>query len=167
MTAIGYISDTEEIIIASWSNFQHDGGAAFKLSEGLPVPPALSAKNLPGRRTKVLNVCRIKRIDYHPAESDKHSAPERVLDTKNWLDRNGDFDNPNDNEADWEADSASEIELNNGVRHSETQEQRDVSSALAVPRLIQSTRRSRNKAGNDLMTVGTMETRRSKGIKKK
>ena len=33
MTAIGYISDTEEITNASWSLFQHDGAAAFKLSE--------------------------------------------------------------------------------------------------------------------------------------
>jgi len=30
MTAVEYISDTEEIIVASWSNFQHDGAAAFK-----------------------------------------------------------------------------------------------------------------------------------------
>jgi len=33
MTAVGYISDTEEKVKASWSNFQHDGAAAFKLSE--------------------------------------------------------------------------------------------------------------------------------------
>jgi len=30
MTTIGYISDTEEIVKASWSLFQHDGAAAFK-----------------------------------------------------------------------------------------------------------------------------------------
>jgi hypothetical protein len=29
MTAVGYISDTEEIIKASWSNFHHEGVAAF------------------------------------------------------------------------------------------------------------------------------------------
>jgi len=33
MTATGYISDTEEIIKASQSNSQHDGVAAFELSE--------------------------------------------------------------------------------------------------------------------------------------
>jgi hypothetical protein len=33
MSAIGYISDTEEIIKVSWSLFQHEGEAAFKLSE--------------------------------------------------------------------------------------------------------------------------------------
>jgi len=32
MTAIGYISDMEEIVKASWSLFQHHGQAAFKLS---------------------------------------------------------------------------------------------------------------------------------------
>jgi len=60
MPAVGYISDTEEIVKASWSNFQHDGAAAFKLSEKSPGPPALSAKDLPGGRTQVLNVRRIK-----------------------------------------------------------------------------------------------------------
>jgi hypothetical protein len=56
MTAVGYISDTAEIVKAFWSNFQHDGAAAFKLSEISPVPPALCAKDLPGGRTQVLNV---------------------------------------------------------------------------------------------------------------
>jgi hypothetical protein len=48
MTAVGYISDTEEIVKASWSLFQHDGVAAFKLSERSPLPPPLSAKDVPG-----------------------------------------------------------------------------------------------------------------------
>jgi hypothetical protein len=60
MTAVGYILDTKEIVKESWSNIHHDGAAAFKLSETSPVPPALSAKNLPGGRTRVLNVRRIK-----------------------------------------------------------------------------------------------------------
>ena len=48
MTAIGYISDTEEIVKASWSLFQHDDAAAFKLSESSPLRPLLSTKDLPG-----------------------------------------------------------------------------------------------------------------------
>jgi len=48
MTAVGYISDTEVIVNASWSLFQHDGAAAFKLLERSPLPPTLSAKDLPG-----------------------------------------------------------------------------------------------------------------------
>ena len=63
MTAIGYISDTEEIVKASWSLFQHDGAAALKMSERSPLPPALSPKDLPGGRTQLLNVYRIRRIN--------------------------------------------------------------------------------------------------------
>jgi len=48
MTTVGYISDTEEIVKASWSLFQHDGAAAFQLSERSPLPPALSAEDLCG-----------------------------------------------------------------------------------------------------------------------
>jgi len=48
MTAIGSISFTEEIVKASWSKIQHDGAAAFILSDRSPMPPALSATDLPG-----------------------------------------------------------------------------------------------------------------------
>jgi len=48
MTAGGFISDTEEIVKAFWSLFEHFGAAAYKLSERSPLPPALSAENLPG-----------------------------------------------------------------------------------------------------------------------
>jgi len=85
MTAVGYISDTEEIVKASWSLFQHDGAAAFKLSERSPLPPAVSAKDLPGGRTQILNVCRIRRINSHPVESDEDSTPESISDTDDWL----------------------------------------------------------------------------------
>jgi hypothetical protein len=48
MTAVGYLSNTEEIFKASWSLFQHDGAAAFILSQRSPLPPALSAKDITG-----------------------------------------------------------------------------------------------------------------------
>jgi len=48
ITAVGYISDMEEIVNACWSLFQHVGMAAFKLSERSPLPQPLSAKDLPG-----------------------------------------------------------------------------------------------------------------------
>jgi len=98
MTAVGYISDPEEIVKSSWSLFQHDGAAAFKLSKRSPLPPALSAKDLPGGRTQILNVRRIRRINCHPVESDEDSAPESISDTADWLNWNGDLDNPNDSE---------------------------------------------------------------------
>jgi hypothetical protein len=57
ITALRYILDTEEISKASWLLFHHDGAAAFTLPERLPIPPTLSAKDLPGGLTKILNVC--------------------------------------------------------------------------------------------------------------
>jgi len=85
MTTIGYISDTEEIIKASWLLFQHDGVAAFKMSQRSPLPPALSAKDLPGGQTQIINVRRIWRISHHPVESDNESAPECISDTDDWV----------------------------------------------------------------------------------
>jgi len=70
MTAVRYISETEVIFKASLSLFDHDGVAAFKLSERTPLPPPLSAKNLPGGRTQILNACRVRRINRYPVESD-------------------------------------------------------------------------------------------------
>jgi hypothetical protein len=61
------MSDAVEIVTTSWSTIQHDGVAEFVLLEKSPVPPALSAKNLPGGRTQALNVRKIKQIDCHPA----------------------------------------------------------------------------------------------------
>jgi hypothetical protein len=43
MTAMGYISDTQEIVETLWSLFQHDGASAFKLSETSPLPQRVSA----------------------------------------------------------------------------------------------------------------------------
>jgi hypothetical protein len=48
ITTTGYILDTNELVQASWSLFQHDGVAAFKLSEISPLPPALAVKDHPG-----------------------------------------------------------------------------------------------------------------------
>jgi hypothetical protein len=48
MMAVGCISDTEDIVKASWSNFQHHGAAAFTLSEGSPLISALPIKILCG-----------------------------------------------------------------------------------------------------------------------
>ena len=45
MTPFRYISDMEGIVNASWSLFQYDGAAVFKLSERSPLPRALPAKN--------------------------------------------------------------------------------------------------------------------------
>ena len=167
MTAVGYISDTEEIVKASWSLFQHDGAAAFKLSERSPLPPALSAKDLPGGRTQILNVRRIRKINRHPVESDEDSAPESISDTEDWLNWNGDLDNPNDSEEDCAADDDSDIEHNNCIEDPECPEQQDVCAAPNVPGLVRPTRKSKRQAEKVLLTVNAVETRRNKGGKKK
>jgi hypothetical protein len=75
MTTVGYISYTEEIVKASWPNYQHDGAATFKLSEHLPMPPTFSSKDIPGGQTEALNVGQIKGIACDPAESDVSHSP--------------------------------------------------------------------------------------------
>jgi len=167
MTAVGYISDTEEIVKASWSLFQHDGAAAFKLSERSPLPPALSAKDLPGGWTQILNVRRIRRINHHPVKSDEDSAPESISDTDDWLNWNGDLDHPIGSEEDCAADNESDIEQNNGIDGPECPEQQDVSAAPNVPGLVRPTRKSKTPAENSLVTVNRAESRRNKGGKKK
>jgi len=119
MTAIRHISDMAEIVIALLSLFEHDGAAAFKLSERSPLPPALSAKDIPGGRTQILNVCRIRRMNRQPVKSDEDSSPEIISDTENCLNWNCDLDNPNDREDDCAADNEFNIEDNNGIEDPE------------------------------------------------
>jgi hypothetical protein len=78
-TAVGYISDTQGIVIASWTNIQLDGAAALKLSERSPQPPALPAKEHLGERTQILNERRIKKMVQHPVESKEDSHPKAFL----------------------------------------------------------------------------------------
>jgi hypothetical protein len=84
--------------------------AEFKLSERTPLPPALAAKDLPGGRTQILNVCRIWRIKRHPVEIPADSALASISDTEDWLNRIGDLDNPTDSEDDCMADIEYDIE---------------------------------------------------------
>jgi len=142
MTTVGYISDTDEIVNASWSLFQHDGAAAFKLSERCSLPPPLCAKDLPWGRTQILIVRRVRTINRHPVESDEDSARESISDTDDWFNRNGDLHNPNDNEDDCGADVESDWEQDNSIEDPDCPEQRDVSATPDVPKLIWPTRRS-------------------------
>jgi hypothetical protein len=167
MPAIGYISDMEAIVKASWPLFQQDGAAAFKLSERSPLPPRLSAKDLPGRRTQILNVRRIQRINRHPVKSDQDSAPESISDTEHWLNWNGDLHNPNDSEDDCVADFESDMEQDNTIEDAESPEQRDVTAAQNVTGLIRHTRKSKRHAEKVLVTVNAIEMRRNKGVNKK
>jgi len=124
MTAVGYILDTEDIVKPSWSLFQHDGAAAFKLSQRSPLPPALSAKDLHGEWTQILNIHCIRRITRHPVENDEDSAPESISDTEDWLNWNGDLHNPNDSKEDWAADDDPNIKQKNCMRMRNAQSSR-------------------------------------------
>jgi len=165
MTAVGYIWDMEDIVKASWSLFQLDGAAAFKMSERSTLPPPLSAKNLPWGRTQVLNVHRIPRFNRHPVESDEDSAPESIFDTEDWRNCNGDCENPNDSEDDCAAEVESGIEQDNSIEDLQCAEQRDVCAAPYVPGLIRPTRKSKMQAGKVVMTVIAIETRRNQRVK--
>jgi len=105
MTAVGYISDMEEILKASWSLFQHDGAAAFELSERSPLRPAFSAKDIPGGRTQILKVWRMRRINRDSVGREEDISPESISDTYHWLNWTGDLDNPNDSEDDCTVDN--------------------------------------------------------------
>jgi len=140
MTAVGYISDTEQIFKGCWSLFQHGCAAAYALSERSPLLLALSAKDLPGGRTQILNVRLIWRINCYPVESDGDSAPESVSDTDCWLKCNGDWDIANDSEEDCAEDDDFDIEWNNSIEDLECPEQHDVSAVLNLTRLVRPTR---------------------------
>jgi hypothetical protein len=72
-------------------------------------------------------------MDSHPPESDDDSSPQCISDTQNWVNLNGDLDNPNDSEDDWEADNVSDTELDNNNEKSETPELRYESAAPNIP----------------------------------
>jgi hypothetical protein len=63
-----------------------------------------------------LNVRQIRRIDHHPVQSAEVISPEWISDTNNWLDLNGDLDNPNAGRDDWNADNKSDIQLDNTIK---------------------------------------------------
>jgi len=165
--AVGYISDTEESVTASWSNYQHDCAAAFKSSERSPLSPAFSAMELTGGQTQVLNVHRIQRIKRLPAVSDDVSAPESMSDTEHWPKWNGDLDNSNDSEDHYEADNRSDGELDNCIEDPESHEHSAVCPTPNVPGLIWPTRRAKEKSEKGLVMVNATETRRIRGNRKK
>ena len=129
----------------------------------MPLP--LSAKDLSGGQIQILNVRQIRRINHHPVESEEDGAAESISDTEDWLNWNGDLDNPNDSEDDCTADFESDMEQDNSLEDPECPAQQDVSAAANDPRLIRLTRKINRKAENVFVTVNTIETRRNKGMK--
>jgi len=93
----------------------------------------LSANDLPGRRTQIFNIHRIRIINHHPVESDEDSAPDSIPDTEYWLNWNWDVDNPNDSEDNCTANFGSNIEQDNNIEDPECPEQQDLSAMPNVP----------------------------------
>jgi len=167
MTAVGYISNPEEIFRASWSLFQIHGADAFQWWERSSLPPPWSGADLPWGRTQILNVRWIRRINHHPVQSDEDSAPESISDTEDWLNWNGDLDDPNDCEDDCAADFESDIEHDNSIEDPEWPERRDARAGGTVLGLILLTRNTERWAEKVLMTINAIETRRNKGVNQK
>jgi hypothetical protein len=104
-------------------------------------------------------------INHHPVEGDKHSAPESISDTEDWLNWNGDLDNPNESEEDCTAADESDIEHNNGIDDPGCPEHQDVSAAPNVPGLVRLTPKTKRQAETVFVTVNAVATRRNTGGK--
>jgi hypothetical protein len=113
-----------------------------------------------------LNVRHIRRVNRHPVESEKDSAPESISATEDWLRWNGDLDNPNNSEEDCAADDDSHMEHNNYIKDPECPDQHDVTAAPNVPGLVWPTGKSTRQAEQVLVTVNAAEMRKNKGGKK-
>jgi hypothetical protein len=89
------------------------------------------------------------------------------LDTEDWLNWNGDLDNPNDREDDCAADVESDMDQDNSIEDPESPEQHNVSTAPNVPRVIWPTQMLKRHGKKVVVTVNAMETRRNNGVTKK
>jgi hypothetical protein len=127
----------------------------------------LSGKNLPGGRTQILNVHQILQISRHPVDCDKDCAAQSIPDTQDWLNWNGDLDDPNDCEDDCTAVGECDMEQDNAIEDPECPEQRDVSAVPHVAGLIHHTWKSKRQAEKVLVTVNATETRRNTRVKTK
>jgi len=65
------------------------------------------------------------------------------------------------------ADVVSDIQQDNGIKDPECPEQRDVSAAPNIPRLIRRTWEPIREAAKAMVTVNATETRRNKKVKPK
>ena len=83
------------------------------------MPLAESAKNILGAWTDVLNDHQMNRINCHRADCNEDSVPESNSNTDNWLNWNGDCDNPTVSKDNWEVHNESAVELGNGTEDPE------------------------------------------------
>jgi len=126
----------------------------------------MSATEFTGGPTQVLNVRRIRRIGCHPVASYDDCTPETISDTENCLNWNGDLDNPNESEADCEADNESDVEQDNFFEDWECTKQQDVCAASNVPGLIRPTGRLKKRTEMGWVTVNATKRRSIRGNRK-
>jgi len=126
----------------------------------------VSAKNLPGGGTEMVNVRQIRRINNHPVKSDENSMPETISDPQNWLNWNGNLNHTKDRKDDCAADGESYIAQHNGMEDAECPELRDVTAESNVPELIWAPWNSQRQAGKVLVTDNPIEMRWNQGVKK-
>jgi len=107
------------------------------------LPPALSAKDLPGEQTPILNVCQIRRNNNHPVKSDEDSATGSISDTEYLFNWDQDLDNPNHSEDNHVAVVESDTLPANAFEDWECPEQRDLSAAANIRGLIRPPQMSR------------------------
>jgi hypothetical protein len=106
-------------------------------------------------------------INCHPVKRDEDRSTESILDMDDWLNWNGDLDNPKDSEQDCTGDDETDIEHNTGIEDPDSPNQQDLRAAPNVPRLVQPTRKSKRQTEKLFVIVNAVETRRNKGRKKK
>lgn len=138
----------------------------IEIVKNITIATSFTSKGPPCRANPIINFRQIKTVDFHPGRSDKNSATENISDTNNWLCWSADFNGPYASEDDWDADSDSNMELDNGCENVETTEHRHTSVAPSVTGLIQPNKLWNEQAVKVLMIVNTMEMRRHKEIKK-
>jgi len=141
-------TDSEDIIKWSGPLSLNDGAAAFEMSEQSQLPLALSPKDLQVGNTQTLIVCGMKWIECHPVESDVNSPPECISIHENWLDWNGDIDNPNASKDNCTADVKCAMWQDIGFEDLEYREKQDVSAAPIVPGLIWHSQKAKSLAEN-------------------
>jgi len=79
------------------------------------MPPALSAKDLPGGQSQILNVSQIGKINSQLVNSREYSTVDNISNTEHWQNWNCDWNNANDREDNSAADDKSHIQQNNGI----------------------------------------------------
>jgi len=163
--SVGYILDMEAIVRASWSHLPSWWCGCIYIVRMISFATAFVCEESPWRINSCSKCPPNPKNQLASIPSDEDSAPESILDTEDWINWNGDLDNPNDGKDDCMADVESELEQDNSIGDPECPEQQDVSTAPNVSGLIQPTEKSKRQAANVLIMVNTIETRRNKGVK--